>query len=213
MSYEAIEPKLRMGDVLEGLVSSVTSITNPFLNNDKNELSFNITHGKYYAILSPCCAIGKDSSLGKDVIIITPLIQLNRSFLRNPFIQEDFNRINKEMSAEEAIPPEDWKKMLENEKQDRNNQGNQYAWGNYFVYEPNTLFPEYELSSKGTEPIKTQFYMIDFKNLSVIQKRPIGSLNEAKRLQLSISSRNELREKLAEFFGTPPNEDTIISAD
>ena len=60
MSYEEIEQKLRMGDILEGLVSSVTSITNPFLKVDKNELYFNVMHGKYHTILTPCCSIGKE---------------------------------------------------------------------------------------------------------------------------------------------------------
>ena len=68
------------------------------------------------------------------------------------------------------------------------------------------LFSEYTLSYKG-ESIKTRFYMIDFKNISVIEKKPIGSLIEAKRLQLSKTSRNELRFKLGEFFSTIPEED------
>jgi hypothetical protein len=212
MSYEEIEEKLRMGDVLEGLVSSVTSIKNPFLGVDNNELSLNVMHGKYHAILTPCCSIGKESSLGNDVITITPLVKLNPSFLRNPFIRDNFCLINKEMSAEQAVPPEEWKNMAPKEKQERINQGNQYAFSNYFIYESHTMFPEYDLTYKG-ETVKTRNYMIDFKNLSVIEKRPIKSLFEAKRLQLSILSRNELREKLAVFFGEVPSEDIVITAD
>ena len=59
------------------------------------------------------------SSLGKDIIIITPLVELKANFLRTPYISENFKRINEEMSAEHATPPDEWLKLTPEEKQKR----------------------------------------------------------------------------------------------
>ena len=86
-----------------------------------------------------------------------------------------------------------------------------YSLFELFLYGPNEKLPEYQIRYKNILGESIGTYMIDFKETFTISSKKIQRGNSyPKILQLSISSRGELRNKLAYFFNRIPEEDNII---
>lgn len=203
---ESTYQAFRFGDVLKGFVIATPSISDP---SQIKQYNIEVNHPEYCVILSPCC------SIGKRIITLSPLIQLQRSFFNNKYFEEDLTRINREMEAWEAVPSLIWKeKFTEEERQKKLREGKAYAFNEIFIYEQNVLFTNYELDVKGRGKIVTNYYMIDFRNtFKVYCDKIISNENspiELKCLQLSIDTRKELREKLASYYSRIPEEDKIL---
>jgi len=211
---EGLDRVLRFGDVVRGYISSSLTIKKPILSNQRKEHSYkiDIEVPQYSVVLTPCCSIGDNT------ITLTPLMRVFSSFFKNPYFAESLLRINQEMTAEQAVPPKDWKKLPEEERLKRlqvGKAGKEYAFAEYFIYAGNDIFDEYEVK-KNT--IKN--YMIDFKNVQVLKcsliKRPeMAQLEDtpiidSKVLQLTVEARRNLREKLAAYYARVPAEDTIL---
>lgn len=200
---EEMDKAFRFGDILKGFVLSSSEIYEPILKaNYYGSYKVNITIPEYCAILTPCC------SIGDKVILLTPLVKINKKFFENPYFAENLTRINLRMDPEQSVSPVIWEKFADEEKEKRLAVGKRYAVLEYFIYERNQLFSEYSLGD-----IITGYYMIDFRNMFKINCDRIPNQKqvplEAKCLQLSIDSRRELREKLGYYFFRPAAEDEI----
>ncbi len=200
---------LRFGDVLRGYVLAASNIEQPIL--DAN-YKINVDLPIFCVVLTPCC------SIGDNIISLSPLIQIYSSFFRNPYFIEDFTRINRKMEPQQSVSADIWAKFPPEEQQKRLEKGISYALLELFIYEKNNLFPEYEISLKRdhtTEKHKTNYYMIDFRNIYKINCSKIVNSKDApfesKCLQLSVETRSELRDKIAYYYGRPPDEDIILA--
>lgn len=208
MFYETdIDNALRFGDVLKGIMLTTPEINNPDSTKPDKKYSINIDLPVFSVILSPCC------SISDKIISLTPLVELRKSFFNNSFFIEDLTRINREMKPEQSVPPNVWAGLSAGERQKRLEKGDGYAFIECFIYEKNDLFPKYTLNRKDGN-VETEYYMIDFRNTYRLNCEKIISPKncplELKRLQLSVKTRSELREKISKYFSRPPDEDLIL---
>ncbi len=203
---EEMDNALRFRDVLKGYFSTSPVIKEPLLKKPKN-YNIDVTFPIFSVIIAPCCEIGNKT------ISLTSLIQVRGSFFDNPYLAEDLTRVNRRMTPEQAIPPSAWNIMPDEEKQRRLELGSQFAFLSLFVYEKHDLLPKYTRHRRGTD-IKTNHYMIDFKNThklccdKIIS--PIKAPLDSKVLQLSVETRKELREKIAYYYGRAAPEDEAL---
>lgn len=202
---------LRFGDVVKGYILSDLTIKKPILTNQREEHSYkiDIEVPKYSVVLTPCCSIGYST------ITLTPLIRVLSSFYKNPYFSEDLIRINKTMTAKQAIPPDAWGKLNAEEQEKRLQVGMDYAFSEYFIYAENEIFDEYQLRGN-----KIKYYMIDFRNIRVLKCPMIKipgmaqpedkPIIDSKVLQLTVEARDKLRTKLAAYYARIPAEDKIL---
>ncbi|MDD4053060.1 MAG: hypothetical protein PHR28_14335 [candidate division Zixibacteria bacterium] len=204
MFYEdSIERTIRFGDIIKGLIIATPNIEGP---DNYKQYNIGVEIPENCVILSPCCSIGDET------VLISPLLQVRNSFFGNAFLAEDLTRINRKMTAEQAVPPQQWAKLTPEEKERRAQEGLTYAFVEVFVYDQNELFKKYTVHRRDGN-ITTASYMIDFRNIHKLDcamiKSPTDAPIEAKCLQLSIETRSQLREKLAAFYGRIPKEDLL----
>ncbi len=199
---------LRFGDVLKGYVLTTPNIEEPILNISNTGYNIEIDLPFLSVVITPCCSIGQKT------ISLTPLIKLRNAFLKNPYLSEDFTRINRAMEPKQSVPPDTWNNLPEEQKQKRLEEGNAYAFLELFVYEKNDLFPEYSIYINKQRNIETNYYMIDFKNIYKLNCEKINTPEDApidsKCLQLSNQVRNELRDKISYYYARAPKEDKIL---
>ena len=213
MFYEPTNSKiLRLGDVVKGYLSTKTKIKQPFLsieNSIYHNYTVNFEVPSSSVVLTPCCSIGE-----YNMICISPLIELKKDFFKNPYLVDDFTRINREIEPDKAYAPDDWQKRPPEEQQEILARGKAYMEYYLFIYAPNDYFPAYERRGQ-----QTQFYMVDFRNIQTLRCDLIKSREHtseedtnilaSKCLQLSIQTREELRMKLSHYFGRRPAEDEM----
>lgn len=207
---------LRLGDVVEGFVSSQPVIEAPNTPTTRSEriASVNIGLPTFSVVLSPCC------SIDDEVVCLTPLIQLNNKMLTPPYFRDDPTRINSEVEPEKSVPPELW---ISPDFQEKKRQllavGPAYRFGDYFVYDKNELFPPYTVNMRGQPNIATNYYMIDFRNIYSLKCSKIKRdskqedkdlLIKSKKLELSVETRYLLRLKLSYYFYRPAPEDEAV---
>jgi hypothetical protein len=143
--------------------------------------------------------------------LLSPLKPILRKWLGNPYFVEDLTRINRPMTAQQTLSPEEWARLSEPEKQERLDFSKPaFALVEYFVYEQHPLLLAYDHNWKR-ESRRIGHYMIDFRKLHKVDCPKIKSATEcpmdAKVLQLSIDTRTQLRDKIAYYFGRTPEED------
>lgn len=206
---------LRLGDVVEGYISTVPTILNPCKPGSlaAQLCTISVRMPSYSIIISPCC------SIEKGIIMLTPLIRLENNMFKHPYICEEPNRINSRVEPQYTVPPEVWDRPdFAEEKSRRLAAGPVYIFLEYFVYDANEIFKEYTVPMKGKDNIQTRYYMIDFRNIYSLRcdmiKRNIseseGPLIESKHLELSVSTRALLRQKLSYYFYRPAPEDAAL---
>jgi len=205
MFYESkISNAFRLGDVIKGFISVQPTIKNPIIGamTEKDNYKIDINLPQFSVILSPCCSIG-DSK-----ITLTPLVRLKNTIFKNKFFIEDPTRINREIEPQYTLPPEEFEKLPQPEKDKILQSEKGYTLLEWFIYEQHDLFPQYELRG-----IDTKYYMIDFRNIYKINcsqiKTPEKVPIESKVLELSIQARANLREKLSYYYGRVPEEDLL----
>lgn len=200
-----MDDMLRFGDVLKGYTLAASNIEEPNLNEN---FTVDINLPPYCVVLSPCCSIGERT------ISLSPLIELRGSFFDNPYLNEDVTRINLKMQAEQSVIPRIWESLPPEEKQKRLDVGYAYGFVDFFIYEKNDLFSKYTIDRKNAENIATNYYMIDFRNIYKLSCEkiitPKNSPLESKCLQLSIKTRTELRDKIADYYARVPKEDEVL---
>ncbi|MGD0342629.1 MAG: hypothetical protein ABSA76_13080 [Bacteroidales bacterium] len=204
MSYltDNADPSLRFGDIIEGF-----QLIKPIFNSLKSSPSnFNLEIEKvlYFTILTPCCSI-EDGQVN-----ICPLKQVGIKLFDNPYLKEDLSNINRIMLPTQAVPPEIWEMLNPEEQTRRTGDGRpSYYFVNLFIYEEHESLPKYDLiHPKTRNKVTTGYYMIDFKDNFMIRSKEIDrGKSFPKILQLSIKTRDELRKKIAFYYGRPPDED------
>lgn len=203
---ESIDQGFRFGDVIKGFVSATPSVSNPPINSDNTDYSIEIST-PYCAIISPCCSI-KDK-----VISLSPLLHVNKTIFRNPYCKEDLTRINRTVPSEKSVPPIAFEKMPPEEKERILSKGPSYIFLNLFIYEQHDLFPEYPIQLNGADDFNTRYYVIDFRNTFRVNcskiQNPTNVPPGLKCLQLTIDTRNVLRDKITHYYGRLPEEDIV----
>jgi hypothetical protein len=198
------DPAFRLGDIVQGFVAGTPCFEEPGTEMGPDGLSLQVFCPTHSAILTPCC------SIEKQYLTLCPLQQVRPGFFKNPFWEEDLTRLNYEMLPEHVLPPQKWEGLQKEEREKRIGGGRAYALLSVFIYAAHPLLPEYTV---GKAKHATGHYMIDFKQMYTVRCRavvnPKQSPLDAKVLQLSISSRQALRDKLAAYFGRRPDEDRL----
>ena len=117
------------------------------------------------------------------------------------------------MKPEQTVPPEVWSSFSYEMQQERLLEGTTYSLVESFIYENHSLLAEYTLGK--TNPINTGYYMIDFRMIYQLECKKVQNPKdcpwESKILELTISSRNELRDKLAWYYQRRPKEDLVLA--
>ena len=123
-------------------------------------------------------------------------------------------RLNAHVEPKNSLPLTAWERMDPAKKAELLSKGPSYIYIECFVYEPHPLIPTYTLkksSKEGTKEWEIGHRLIDFKQIFRVECNLIERLREApegiKLLELTISVRSQLREKLAAFFARVPEED------
>jgi hypothetical protein len=191
---------VRLGDVIGAYVPSIDE---PLQISIKNRINIEIGLHTLCVVLTPCCQIKKCNE-----ILLSPLQHIQSKFLDNEKIRSDFSRINRLMEQRDQIH----QRLLEAPDEDlriRLTQPPSWAFRSNFVYLHHDLFQEYIVSNKNMG-MKTKSHIIDFNNIFSIKKPPIEKIVSRKICELSIEVRNDLREKLSQYFGDVPVEDAAI---
>lgn len=196
------ERVFRLGDVVTGFILGVADVDAPA--HAPMDYLIRIKRPRYAAIVTPCCSVG-DKTLA-----LAPLVTIKPDWLDNPYLREDLLRVNSKMTFEQAAPPN-----LPPEERERRralHAGRAFGFFEYFVYAPHASLPPCPVKRQGGE-IPVSHYMVDFRMIHRVESRSIqkgaGVPIGAKVLQLSISARQSLREKLAHYFGRVPQEDQM----
>jgi len=204
---EEASKALRFGDVLRGFFSTTPVIEEPALKEPHKKYNIDVNLPLHSVVMDPCCQIGHKT------ISLTPLIPIYGSFLDNPYLAEDLTRVNRKMKPEQSMPPHSWEQLTPEQKEERLSVGYEYAFVYLFVYERHDSLPKYALDRKG-KPIETDYYMINFRNIHKLccDKiiTPKDAPIESKVLELSIETRQELRDKIASYYAAVPKEDKIL---
>lgn len=198
---------LRFGDVLQGYLSSTPVIKEPILDRSIHDCHVDLNLPRYSVVMDPCCRTRHK------MISLTPLIKIWGTFFDNPYLAEDLTRVNRVMTPQQAVPPEVWEKLPQEEQQKRLKEELAYAFESFFVYAPLPLFTKYTVHRKKGS-VNTNYYMIDFRNtFKLCCDKIISPFNaplESKVLQLSYTTRSELRDKVSAYYGKVPEEDKIL---
>lgn len=170
--------------------------------------SIGITVPRFSVVLTPCCSIENKT------ILLTPLVGLRNTLFRNPYLAEDPTRLNRPVPPQKAVSPYVWEnKLSAEERQKRIGEGAIYAFDSLFVYEKHFLLPKYAVDTRDGK-LETNCYMIDIANTYRMNYDKINRYTpvpaNVKRLQLSAQTRQELRDKVAYYYGRVPDEDKVL---
>ncbi len=128
----------------------------------------------------------------------------------NPYFSSNLTNINRVMEPSKAVSPMIWNILAQEVKVKRLEEGFTYALLEFFIYPKNDYFREYEVHMKDVENFYTRYYMIDFKQCYKIRCDNINKIRNLKVLELTIQARNELRDKIAYYYGRKPKEDEVL---
>lgn len=202
---DQINDELRFGDVLNwGILTAPYIEYNPSNHLEKN-FKLDVNFPEFSVVITPCCSIDDAN------ICLTPLTKVMYSFYDNPYFSEDLTRINRKMKPENTVSPERWGRFPPEERQKRLEVEEQYGLLEFFIYKNKEPLHPYSLKRKGKEDIKTDYYMIDFRNVYKLNsknfKAPQGNLLSSKILELTPQTREELRRKISNYYLRIPDED------
>lgn len=228
---DAIGKKLRFGDVLKGYLSTTPRISEPFDESGKEPYNIDVRVPEFSVVMDPCCHIGGGS------ISLTPLIQVKPHFWDTPCLTEDMTRINHKAMPKDLMHPVVWNRLPGEEKLQALSAIPDYGLRNYFIYKENSVFPPYDVKRemrynevvdsdsklpkyekiKEQRVITTRYYMINFKNIYHLNCEKISTIKNMANeeilrsicIQLSIKTRNALRDKMSFYFRNRPEEDRM----
>jgi len=209
---------LRMGDIVEGYVLAVPEIKTPF---KKSFVDYQVVVDlpKLLVVLTPCCSIGDKK------ISLVPLEEVSkrRKLFEVPYLKTDMTNINRMMEPEKTFTPEDWGMLKSDEQQKIISRSRDYQFDPLFVYAEHDSLPKFDVKLKGGEKFTSGYYMIDFRKASRLKCECVISPNDekhfneeirqqlltSKKLELHRDSRQELRDKISNYYHRVPNEDKI----
>ncbi len=150
MFYESNPQRmLRFGDIVRGFILTHPDGYSPSSTSKPDEYHIEVCYPELSVVLTPCCTIAERSG---NMLVVTPLRQIRPDvYFDNSYLREDPTRINRELTIQEAIGPEKWKELSDEEKTKHlaKSPGKKYIILNEFVYEKNDILPEYEIRYKG----------------------------------------------------------------
>jgi len=209
---ETLDSQLRFGDVVKGFALAASTMEKPIVINKEHNYQIDINFPNLCAILSPCCTISNKTKQD-GIIAVSPLTSLKVELSFNPYFKKDFLNVNRKMKPEQSVSPEVWAQLPSEKKGKMELEGISFAFLELFVYQKHEYFSEYSLTTKK-ESFRTNFLMIDFRNIFKVRCKALQqgdkALSNIKLLQLSVSTRIELREKIADFYGRTPKEDKLL---
>lgn len=203
---DKIDKELRFGDVLEGFIFLTSlSIKEPKMFR---KCSLNIEIPEYCVLITPCC------SIRHKILTICPLKKVMKGFFDNPYFSENLTNINRLMKPENVFSPYRWGKLTPEEQENKLREGITFAFLELFIYEKSSFFKEYDINDGNEENIKTSYYMIDFRDTYKVDCSRLSNFKEElinlKHLQLSKETREELRNKISDYYFRVPEEDKIL---
>ncbi len=194
-------PQFLLGDVLKGFVLTSSHIKN--IGQAGAEYQIELMDPAFCAVLSPCC------SNTDDQLCLSPLVEVRGAFLDNPYWAEDLTLINRRLEPQQTVSPFVWQQLPDSRKQSMLNEGLSYTFYELFLYDQCDLFAAYTIHRKAGS-IGTRYYMVDFRNTHKVHcptRKIVQALLDAKVLQLSVEARDDLRKKIANYYGRIPSED------
>lgn len=169
------------------------------------DLQIHLSQPKHFAVMTPCCSIEMKS------IALAPLEQLRVTFLSYPQLWENMTAINSRMPPEQAVPPKQWEKFDTKQQSEIVARGLSWVFIDTFIYEEHGFFEPYTIKKSKEVSREFRCRQIDFKKIFRVDCSQIDRNRDApagvKVLQLTDVVRAQLRDKLAFFFGRPPDED------
>lgn len=227
---DTFSPYLRFGDVLKGFMKVIAEIDEPILSKITN-FNIKVENAEFCIVMDPCCNIDDGT------ITLTPLKPINKNWLFNPYLENNIVSLNSEIKPIKAIHPDRWNSLKLTEKQNLYAENDKYQQIRYFIYDIHNILPVYKIEKDYSfieyiddktklpafkkdnikKSLDLNYYMIDFKNIYYVNCKRISNprqkldeqLSNAKVLELSIESRNLLRDKLAFWYYNRPEEDVI----
>ena len=201
--YEAARHNaLRLGDIVSGF--TIGTVNLPKVLAD--EYSVDLERPRA-AIMTPCCSIGERT------ILLSPLKKIHKRLLETPYLREDLTNLNRPMTRVQGFSPDRLKRLREDERiAIEADTRKVLGFVEIFVYAPHDLLPTYECKI-GRTTVPVGHYMIDFREIHRIKCNEIQSAENSplnsKLLQISRTSREQLRTKLANYFGRSAPEDEV----
>lgn len=200
---DSAESVLRFGDVVTGFQLATPQVHDPG-GESPHDWAISVASPRYAVVVTPCCSIEWKA------FALAPLVQIRPSFLDNEYLAEDLTRINRKVAPEQSLPCGVWEKLPFDKKQSYIDKGPSYVFIDCFLYQEHALLRKYTLERRRG-PVEVGHYMVDFKSICRVdcnlvdrgKRAPTGT----KILQLSISSRQSMREKLSHYYGRPADED------
>jgi hypothetical protein len=192
---------LRFGDVVTGFQHPTVRIDAP---DNALDLKIAVTRPQYFAVMTPCCNIELKS------VSLAPLEKVRDSILKHPRLATNLSLINAPFAPKDMFTPEEIAKMDGDKQAELVTLPAVYAYLECFIYEPNGLFPEYEVKrSKQTWP-NLQHRMVDFKSIFRVEcsliEREQEMPSSVKVSELTVETRAQLRDKLTYYFGRNADE-------
>jgi hypothetical protein len=206
---------LRQGDIISGYIRTSIYIKNPIMNENLQDYKYELKSEipQYSGIVSQCCDIENETAQ------LAPLRKINKKMFQNPELIKNPIKLNEKIEKIDLLHPTTVKYLKENKKENYENiiqDGKKYQFNSFFFYQSSETFPEYSIEFEQTEEtINTRAYYIDFReiyqiNCKQIQRKNFGKdILGSKVLELTIEGRNQLRQKLNNFFCRIPEEDEI----
>jgi hypothetical protein len=230
MSYNVtIDDSLRFGDVVKGYLCVAPKVDKPFIDNKSDVFTIKVNNPLFSVVIDPCCEIGNGS------VSLVPLEEVNSRLWDIAYLASNMTLLNIPGNAKNLMHPSTWNKLVDEEKKIAIQESDKFGHTPFFVYEGNALFPEYSIirENRYTEvidsisklpkyeikkekvPFTTNHRMINFKNIYqlscdkiVTAGKPLDEvIKKSIVLQLSKTTRNQLREKLSYYFRKKPAED------
>jgi hypothetical protein len=208
--------KLRFGDVVSGYVTAVPNQEKPIVESFVG-YEVRVKLDPHLVVLTPCCSIKEKT------MCVVPLIEAKRRslFFENENYRKDMTLLN------HPLLPREWRELGEQEVTSESEEEQMYVHDSLFIYLENIQLPKYKVKTKNkenkVEEFEAGYYYIDFRNISNVKCSCIAHEKEgkpkpkydellmqmlsSKKLELSIDTRSDLRNKLAYYFLRVPEED------
>lgn len=206
---------LRMGDVVKGFVSAVPEMDEPFTDKKFVNYKVIVELPKLLAIITPCCSIGDEK------ISVVPLeeVGLRKELFEVLYLKDDMTKINRIMEPQKAFKPQRWDTFSPEKQLEILNRPADYQFNELFVYAEHDSLPPYQVKI-GQVSSDSRYYMIDFRKTTRVTCKSIISPNtkaftdeikqmaiDSKILELHPDARQELRNKILNYYSRIPDED------
>ena len=205
---ETPDKTLRFGDVISGFQIAVPQANDP-CPIKHNDWIIKVSRPSYAVVMTPCCSIENES------VSLAPLFNIRPAFLKNDFFKEDLTRINDVVPGEHSVSSHVWKHSLPPERQQALlSQKPSYVSVECFIYASHDLLEEYVLNTKEHGKVNLKHYMVDFKTIYRVEcdkiKRDRDAPKGIKLLELTVQTRQLLRNKLVQYYSREADEDRLL---